>query len=380
MESNHNNDWTAAELVYRGEGNSSIVIAVKKVCFDQFRKVKLFRKHKSLPDEDTFALLMPDFCDIPQTIATNDNLIGPVISVEIKPKQGFLSSLDPYSCVYSSFQSVKLEQGLITRKSGYCPLDLYSGCRHRMNIALNQLLSNPQNNFRIFRDLQLAYGEGLKCDIDTILHGFINVTETIGSIKDVFCNLLIEALLKPFHNKNEILYSKLKMKYEQHYCNYHRDISLPCECKEKCQLPYDCILGTILRTQMLDTIDHRFAQDLLDFILKCSSDIEKFSELTVPRGVGSISKLDFESNELFMTRKIWEFLVSLTAKDCSIIIAMQKLNSAEIEFNSDTEDAVTIIHVPQARSRFFVRLSIIDVDQKPFHKVYKLKNFKNIKI
>lgn len=48
------------------------------------------RMSKALTIEDTIALLLPDYCSIPSWLSHRYACDGPVISVEIKPKQGFL--------------------------------------------------------------------------------------------------------------------------------------------------------------------------------------------------------------------------------------------------------------------------------------------------
>ena len=50
------------------------------------------RMTKRVPVRDTIALLMPDYCVIPNRYRNHLSFKGPVISVEIKPKQGFLEA------------------------------------------------------------------------------------------------------------------------------------------------------------------------------------------------------------------------------------------------------------------------------------------------
>lgn len=77
------------------------------------------------------------------------------VCIEIKPKQGFLDHSTPGLplCRYCVKQFLKAgkENG---SRSGYCPLDLYSGNLDRMRRAVDNLILSPQNNFKVFVDGQ----------------------------------------------------------------------------------------------------------------------------------------------------------------------------------------------------------------------------------
>lgn len=61
--------------------------------------------NKVLPKKQCSALLMPDYCTLTMNQGTLNEmglrLIGPEISIEIKPKKGFLLSVDPLHTVSS---------------------------------------------------------------------------------------------------------------------------------------------------------------------------------------------------------------------------------------------------------------------------------------
>ena len=66
---------------------------------------------KSIPTEtSTFALVLPDYCCLPLEIRRRFTLEGPVMSVEIKPKQGFLPSSE----------SLPLEMMVKSQVSRFC--------------------------------------------------------------------------------------------------------------------------------------------------------------------------------------------------------------------------------------------------------------------
>lgn len=93
--------------------------------------------------------------------------------VEVKPKCGFLPTApglrraDKYKyCRFCMHQCLKLQAGKVSHLSSYCPIDLYSGARHRVLRALKALTETPQNNFRVFRNGTPRFGDdarGLEC-------------------------------------------------------------------------------------------------------------------------------------------------------------------------------------------------------------------------
>lgn len=60
-------------------------------------------------------------------------------------------------CKYSHFQLLKLQNNTYDRISAYCPVDLFSGSKKRMQKAIKALISDPQNNFRVFRSVVFEY-------------------------------------------------------------------------------------------------------------------------------------------------------------------------------------------------------------------------------
>ena len=95
------------------------------------------------------ALVMPDYAFMSEPGK------GPVLSVEIKPKRGFLhheNLVHPTLCNFCLKQFFKLNVGNSQSVSQYCPLDLYSGEENRMIRAIHALMASPQNNLRIFKD------------------------------------------------------------------------------------------------------------------------------------------------------------------------------------------------------------------------------------
>eukprot|EP00892_Ulva_mutabilis_P005549 jgi/Ulvmu1/3366/UM156_0023.1 len=80
-------------------------------------------------------------------------------SVEIKPKCGFVPDspfIHPDNrvkhniCRYQLHQHLKLQQGTVSALSSYVPMDLFSVDEDRQISALLALMDNPQNNFKVW--------------------------------------------------------------------------------------------------------------------------------------------------------------------------------------------------------------------------------------
>lgn len=137
------------------------------------------RLDKEIHKSCSFGVLMPDFCFLPaRRLASSDDensrcslkTSNPTFSVEIKPKCGFLptspyidsTSATKYSvCHYCMLQKSKVKEGKYNRESKYCPLDLFSEESKRVMYALECLVSDPQNNLRVFCDGSGVFTEEL---------------------------------------------------------------------------------------------------------------------------------------------------------------------------------------------------------------------------
>ncbi|KAI8817289.1 inositol-pentakisphosphate 2-kinase [Fimicolochytrium jonesii] len=106
------------------------------------------RRNRDLDLRQEFVALIPDL-----TVASTDGRGGGLaITVEIKPKWGFLPTspnITPvklHTCRYCMHQHYKQHTPL----SEFCPLDLYSGDHRRVAKAVDALVMCPQNNLRVF--------------------------------------------------------------------------------------------------------------------------------------------------------------------------------------------------------------------------------------
>lgn len=171
------------------------------------------RRFKQTLEE--YATKFPDHAFLPEFLnccTKNPGRSKSTFCVEIKPKQGFVSKADQHflKCPYCLTQYHKLSKKSISRRSSYCPFDLFSGESNRMRRALKGLLENPQNNLKIFKDGVVVYNENSEAsDLENIFRQwFPNTDESSNNREeylDLFCTLVEKALLREFPNGNQDL-------------------------------------------------------------------------------------------------------------------------------------------------------------------------------
>ncbi|KAL6216174.1 PREDICTED: inositol-pentakisphosphate 2-kinase-like [Fragaria vesca subsp. vesca] len=113
--------------------------------------------------ECDYVLVMSDHSLFPDGVQEGETCI----SVEIKPKCGFLPSseyIDEGNAIkrritrFRMHQALKLHDGEVSQYSNYDPLDLFSGSKDRIHKAIKDLFATPQNNFRVFVNGSLIFG------------------------------------------------------------------------------------------------------------------------------------------------------------------------------------------------------------------------------
>lgn len=91
----------------------------------------------------------------------------PCVSIEIKPKCGFLpqskyiteeNHIKRNVSRFRMHQTMKLHRKEVSEISEYDPLDLFSGIKDRIYKAMRALFRTPQNNFRVFLNGSLIFG------------------------------------------------------------------------------------------------------------------------------------------------------------------------------------------------------------------------------
>uniref|UniRef100_A0A3Q3X726 Inositol-pentakisphosphate 2-kinase n=1 Tax=Mola mola TaxID=94237 RepID=A0A3Q3X726_MOLML len=289
----------------------------------------------------------------------------PPLCVEIKPKCGFLPSSKHVSkdiktkvCRFCMHQLCKL---LLT-KPLHCSV---LRNRQRMHFAIRQLIEEPQNNFKIFKGGQCIYsskeGSDDSLDLNSLLHHlrpyFLHGNNRINS------HMSSKAVLNDFIQVRETR-GEGRSFCEASLFNKERT-------RHGSQgLPSDSVLFRILQTQMLDTQDieglyplyRRVGQHLHDFPKERTHlQIDGLYDEAFLEKLQKCPAEDDGSVE-YAAAKVHQYRIAMTAKDCSIMVALVPSNEEE----DDDEGHKLSNVVPPAFSSL---VSILDLDPKPFDSI-----------
>lgn len=279
--------------------------------------------------------------------------MGTVLSVELKPKQGYRllrNCVHQSLCNFCMKQWYKLETNRIEERSHYCPLDLYSGEPENMSRAIDALIQSPQNNLRVFRNGELMHGEDRVTEqcLDFLTDFFD------GEGKLSFNAVLIRALLSEEQN-------------QCHNSQKSRE-SHPSNCdKEKSHLPLKCILQAVLNLQKKTSITDSEALDILNDLLGTMDDITDLQRLiTKPNKEGTKSSPNSDK-----IRLLRNYMLAVTAKDLSIILTVREAKAGA--------DASLIGHHLRVRNKLFCySWSIVDLDPKQLTRISKYVSQKHL--
>lgn len=292
---------------------------------------------------------------------------NPVFCVELKPKQGWLAPTDRKfkKCSFCLNQFMKLSDSSIQSTSNYCPLDLFSGVEARMMKAMTSLLATPQNNLRIFQNGNLVFGDGVPASIEDVLIPICSVSDK-GQMIYNFCNLIFNLLTKnKSHEKdnfpcttNEIIqdeYENVKLRIPtEDVTKLNALLSNTKLCDfSSAPLPVNSILDKILKIQKLDTFGADYVYKYYKSIqeTRANENIDVCQSLVhhFPTGLNPIEN----------------YLLSTMAKDCSIMIAFQKVDNLPLSEESGfiIEDLV--------KNKFLYQVNVADVDAKPIQCIDK---------
>lgn len=314
------------------------------------------------------ATLHPDYTYLPPIfdqrerkngfVSNNSEPQNNIYCIEIKPKQGWVYPTDKRhpKCTYCLNQYLKLKKKRVQRISHYCPLDLFSGDMPRMKRALKNLLVTPQNNLKIFQNGKLIYSDDFKGDFVKILRDWLEPNQNgkklcFTRLVDKWSDLLANALLREL--SEEPAYSLLSTCDQQVNQNGPLEGSPLFGIMEPCDwstgvLPNNCILNKILTMQKLQ--DMPFST-VFKFYSGMKNEEEDYTYverlLNSPKSPGPVPK----------------YLLSTTAKDCSIFISFQRTQSTianNLHYIQDCDG------VP-----FCMNIGLSDVDPKPLSCIEK---------
>lgn len=292
------------------------------------------------------ALVMKDHCFMEQPSSSPH----PVLAVEIKPKQGFISNqyLKESICNFCLKQEFKYQSEGI-EKTSYCPLDLYSGDEGRMSKAINNLLNFPKNNLKIFKDGIILHQE--------------------SSARNAECQEFLSVLFGDQSLLTPVLVKILLGQRDFACCNGETDSgqkqSLDNMKEVKCSRNQSNIsqstnlLSEILKVQR-QSIEDVEAEDILHRLLDEGKDLETLQDIV---SGGEIVESDYSKEQIQRIEKLKKFALAVTAKDLSIIVTIAK------EEKKDLSKEGEWMLVNQQHFRF--KLSLIDLDPKSLTRISK---------
>uniref|UniRef100_T1IZ38 Histone-lysine N-methyltransferase 2C n=1 Tax=Strigamia maritima TaxID=126957 RepID=T1IZ38_STRMM len=343
------------EFVAKGASELIKITGKELAEIDQFRPD--FRKFKKLNTTSCLGVKLPDCTTCIPSKYDNHNKIGPVLAVELKLKMGFLNpgvGTEKKMCKYQSMQRKKLKENRIAEINTYCPLDLFSGHDDKMKFALKSLLKNPQNNLRLFVNGVLVYGDN---QLSTSgLNKFLQETTSCrDQLEDKFCELVISCLLH-------------KLLPEKSTNDYHEYEKCGCEVSgiktdvQKGVFKH-CVLGRILTAQKLK-VDNGELLRTYEEIKTLLNNYPTLMQYFLIYGLHSDVEEMPNLPEEFKTKlnSISQFLVSAAAKDCSVMLTMQRV---EKQFDDDAQN--NLIQIDYELYAF--NITVVDLDMKPHERI-----------
>ncbi|KAL4646354.1 inositol-pentakisphosphate 2-kinase-like [Arapaima gigas] len=336
------------------------------------------RTDKVMDTLSGWALCLPNLTQLPDHLGEH----RPALCIEIKPKCGFL----PWSrhvtkdvklkvCRFCMHQHLKISSGKWKRRSQYCPLDLFSGNKQRMFLAIKHLLEESQNNLKIFKNGELIFGckddANQKRDLNelaqhlwpfffptgTLIHGCPRRKAVLHKLTQV----VTMALLSSGEPGNVT-------EPRRDHCHTSSLLQDCCR-KANSGLPKDCVLSKILQVQLLDDLD-------IEGIYPLYKRVERhLAEYPEER---STMQVDGPYNESFLERlrccpsndngsveyavgKVHQYRVAMAAKDCSIMVTLAPCEGDEI--------LRPAVEIQPSKPRFRGSVSILDLDPKPYESI-----------
>eukprot|EP00761_Pharyngomonas_kirbyi_P008104 gb/GECH01008115.1/.p1 GENE.gb/GECH01008115.1/~~gb/GECH01008115.1/.p1 ORF type:complete len:543 (+),score=117.55 gb/GECH01008115.1/:1-1629(+) len=363
-------------------------------------------------DTNTFGLICPDLSQLTDQI---ENTPSESFCVELKPKCGFIcksSFIDqshlPHKhnvCRFCMHQYLKLKGGKEERISQYCPLDMYSGEPKRMKRALKRLIETPQNNLKLFHNGHIVWGdkkrlskvEGLENNkydqqLESILTKIgLSSNKNHDSLSTAhFVNLLVEILNDSgvlnqllsvqrldetdiagiyrlhrhlssdpkFSLRNPSLFSFFDESRADNSFLFNDDFEIPWLNDIQAQVEELQSSSYFPRCEGLRLKnDGKWSLcNENDCAQSFEAEMEQHTDLKDPQHLLSLPR----SSQL---RLIRQFLISQTAKDCSIMLTFRRLESQTAI--KKTENATVLVD----GITYEYRLRIVDLDPKDVERI-----------
>ncbi|XP_052330545.1 inositol-pentakisphosphate 2-kinase-like [Oncorhynchus keta] len=346
------NDWK-----YHGEGNKSLVVSNV-----QHARVLRLLKYSTEDAENSHKTTEQAFRHIQNIVDYSQNVMKPLL--------GRNSSTMEFS------RKDQLAHGKWKRLSRYCPLDLFSGNKQRMSLAIKHLIEEPQNNFKIFKGGECIYSckddADVLQDLDELAQhlrpyflpsgSLMNGHQSSKVVLNELIQVIVSALLSSWDPRKTHL-SEGRVRCEASLL--HRDLLRN---TNHC-LPKDCVLDKILGTQMLDNLDIEGLNPLFKRVERHLQDFPKErSSLQIdgPYSHSFLEKIqkcptEDDGSIEYAVGKVHQYRVAMTAKDCSIMITIATCGE---------EDGLDqSLEIQPSKPRFTYSVSILDLDPKPYESI-----------
>uniref|UniRef100_A0A0N4ZAI1 Inositol-pentakisphosphate 2-kinase n=1 Tax=Parastrongyloides trichosuri TaxID=131310 RepID=A0A0N4ZAI1_PARTI len=281
---------------------------------------------------------------------------SPTITFEIKPKQGFYqnhfnkcnieeegnSIYFPY-CNNCVLQLEKWKSQAFAKMYDFCPLDLYSGDKIRMDKAIQSLIADPHRNMRIFKDgIEIHSNEGQV--------GKEGLEECIGELSKYLNN---ETCMSENIKIVDVLVDALSCILAGLDTNINSNFSIK----------PTSIINQLLVGQKIDKIGLVEGIKLLgQFSLKERSTFDDIYQWT-KKDLSSIINSNSSEN------KLWQYLLAATLKDCSLMISMKIIDRTTKDLLSKYTDNIVTIYPntfqkPSTPFYFTYSVKVVDLDPK----------------
>ncbi|XP_065882022.1 inositol-pentakisphosphate 2-kinase-like [Euphorbia lathyris] len=279
--------------------------------------------------QQDYVLLMSD-----HSLFQGMDKVGSCISVEIKPKCGFIpdsrfiaerNAIKKKITRFRIHQVLKLQQQEVSELSQYDPLDIFSNSKEKIYKAVNDLFITPQNNFRIFLNGSLILGG---------LGGSTNKTSKL--VEEAF-----EDALKGVIEADDGLRttSFLELVAETLYGSK--------------------VLDRLVEAQKLDNYDIEGAiHAYYDMISQPCMVCRELDE-GVPNTYTSLHSIPMDES----LKIVRDYLISATAKDCSMMISFRPKEGG------DLGSPYGSIYLQPTNQNFDYKVNFLDLDLKPLKKM-----------
>ncbi|KAK8696168.1 hypothetical protein V6N13_001305 [Hibiscus sabdariffa] len=268
---------------------------------------------------------------------------GPCITVEIKPKCGFLpisrfiseeNAVKRTTTRFKMHQELKLHNQEISEYSEYNPLDLFSGSLDMICKAIEALYATPQNNFRVFLNGSIVFGGlGGGAGSTTVLVGeaFEDALKDVIKAGDGLCKTSFIQLVA------ETVYTS-------------------------------GVLGQLLEVQKLDAYDiegaiHAYYNIISQPCMVC----RELSKDKLSNRHTSLHSITLDES----LKIVKDYLLAATVKDCSLMISFRPMEDGEVLSGSSN----STVYLGSTKQVFEYKVFFIDLDLKPLKKMedyYKL--------